>query len=64
MKKLFLRAEFGPLWEPWEENEIGRKDITIGCNKWKTWKKITYQLLTTHFYKKAEMDDSLLSAHD
>jgi hypothetical protein len=27
MKKLFLRAEFGPLWEPWEEDEIGRKDI-------------------------------------
>ena len=25
MKKLFLRAEFGPLWEPWEEDEIGRK---------------------------------------
>ena len=27
MKKLFLRAEFGPLWEPWEEDEIGRKKI-------------------------------------
>ena len=27
MKKLFLRAEFGPLWEPWEEDEIGRKSI-------------------------------------
>jgi hypothetical protein len=27
MKKLFLRAEFGPLWEPWEEDEIGRKII-------------------------------------
>ena len=27
MKKLFLRAEFGPLWEPWEEDEIGRKGI-------------------------------------
>jgi hypothetical protein len=27
MKKLFLRAEFGPLREPWEEDEIGRKNI-------------------------------------
>jgi hypothetical protein len=27
MKKLFLRAEFGPLWEPWEEDEIGRKAL-------------------------------------
>ena len=27
MKKLFLRAEFGPLWEPWEEDEIGRKTL-------------------------------------
>ena len=27
MKKLFLRAEFGPFWEPWEEDEIGRKNI-------------------------------------
>ena len=27
MKKLFLRAEFGPLWEPWEVDEIGRKNI-------------------------------------
>ena len=27
MKKLFLRAEFGPLWEPWEEDEIGRKFV-------------------------------------
>ena len=27
MKKLFLRAEFGPLWEPWEVDEIGRKVI-------------------------------------
>jgi hypothetical protein len=25
MKKLFLRAEFGSLWEPWEEDEVGRK---------------------------------------
>ena len=30
MKKLFLRAEFGPLWEPWEEDEIGRKKFTLG----------------------------------
>ena len=29
MKKLFLRAEFGPLWEPWEEDEIGRKEILV-----------------------------------
>jgi hypothetical protein len=29
MKKLFLRAEFGPLWEPWEEDEIGRKDFLV-----------------------------------
>ena len=29
MKKLFLRAEFGPLWEPWEEDEIGRKKISF-----------------------------------
>ena len=29
MKKLFLRAEFGPLWEPWEVDEIGRKTIII-----------------------------------
>ena len=29
MKKLFLRAEFGPLWEPWEEDEIGRKKILV-----------------------------------
>ena len=28
MKKLFLRAEFGPLWEPWEEDEIGRKKLS------------------------------------
>ena len=28
MKKLFLRAEFGPLWEPWEEDEIGRKPLS------------------------------------
>ena len=28
MKKLFLRAEFGPLWEPWEEDEIGRKILS------------------------------------
>ena len=28
MKKLFLRAEFGPLWEPWEVDEIGRKYFT------------------------------------
>ena len=27
MKKLFLRAEFGPLWEPWEVDEIGRKNM-------------------------------------
>ena len=27
MKKLFLRTEFGPLWEPWEEDEIGRNKI-------------------------------------
>ena len=34
MKKLFLRAEFGPLWEPWEEKEIGRKiePVTIKAN--------------------------------
>ena len=32
MKKLFLRAEFGPLWEPWEEDEIGRKIFpTVNC---------------------------------
>jgi hypothetical protein len=30
MKKLFLRAEFGPLWEPWEEDEIGRNEV-LGC---------------------------------
>ena len=29
MKKLFLRAEFGPLWEPWEEDEIGRKEFPL-----------------------------------
>ena len=29
MKKLFLRAEFGPLWEPWEEDEIGRNNILL-----------------------------------
>ena len=29
MKKLFLRAEFGPLWEPWEEDEIGRKALPL-----------------------------------
>ena len=28
MKKLFLRAEFGPLWEPWEEDEIGRNTLS------------------------------------
>jgi len=32
MKKLFLRAEFGPLWEPWEEDEIGRKAYPSSCN--------------------------------
>ena len=25
MKKLFLRAEFGPLWGPWEVDETPRK---------------------------------------
>ena len=30
MKKLFLRAEFGPLWEPWGEDEIGRKVEAYG----------------------------------
>ena len=29
MKKLFLRAEFGPLWGPWEVDETPRKDILI-----------------------------------
>ena len=29
MKKLFLRAEFGPLWEPWEVDEIGRKILSL-----------------------------------
>ena len=29
MKTLFLRAEFGPLWEPWEEDEIGRKHMFL-----------------------------------
>ena len=33
MKKLFLRAEFGPLWEPWEVDEIGRKTIQIAPKK-------------------------------
>ena len=32
MKKLFLRAEFGPLWEPWEEDEIGRKTLLLRCS--------------------------------
>ena len=27
MKKLFLRAEFGPLWDPWEVDETPRKWI-------------------------------------
>ena len=27
MKKLFLRAEFGPLWGPWEVDETPRKCI-------------------------------------
>ena len=27
MKKLFLRAEFGPLWGPWEVDETPRKVI-------------------------------------
>ena len=27
MKKLFLRAEFGPLWEPWEVDETPRNAI-------------------------------------
>ena len=31
MKKLFLRAEFGPLWEPWEEDEVGRKEFAFSC---------------------------------
>jgi hypothetical protein len=30
MKKLFLRAEFGPLWEPWEVDETPRKLFLIG----------------------------------
>ena len=29
MKKLFLRAEFGPLWEPWEVDEIGRNSSEL-----------------------------------
>ena len=28
MKKLFLRAEFGPLWEPWEVDETPRKKFS------------------------------------
>ena len=33
MKKLFLRAEFGPLWEPWEEDEIGRKILGLAITE-------------------------------
>jgi hypothetical protein len=29
-KKLIMRAEFGPLWEPWEVDEIGRKKFLNG----------------------------------
>jgi len=29
MKKLFLRAEFGPLWGPWEVDETPRKVILL-----------------------------------
>ena len=29
MKKLFLRAEFGPLWGPWEVDETPRKFLAM-----------------------------------
>ena len=32
MKKLFLRAEFGPLWEPWEVDEIGRNIYCVSTD--------------------------------
>ena len=32
-EKLFLRAEFGPLWEPWEEDEIGRKVLSANFDE-------------------------------
>ena len=38
MKKLFLRAEFGPLWEPWEVDETPRKFFWEGREKsWPCW---------------------------
>ena len=32
IKKLFLRAEFRPLWEPWEEDETPRKVVLAGSS--------------------------------
>ena len=29
MKKLFLKAEFGPLWEPWKVDETPRKILFL-----------------------------------
>ena len=40
MKKLFLRAEFGPLWEPWEEDEIGRKEFPNKIKEFAQYSKI------------------------
>ena len=51
MKKLFLRAEFGPLWEPWEEDEIGRKAIlNLIKEKKKLLPKIDHKLIFFDLY--------------
>ena len=47
MKKLFLRAEFGPLWEPWEEDEIGRNILYRRFPKLATF----FQLLSEKLYR-------------
>ena len=48
MKNLFLRAEFGPLWEPWEEDEIGIK-VNLVLTEQSTKKKKTFPCLRQLF---------------
>ena len=47
MKKLFLRAEFGPLWGPWEVDETPRKVILL-CLGHRFW----FLMAEAHFASK------------